>query len=66
MWKQLNTKEWIYGDVGRIIRRNAKYYAFYRELILSGYDTLEEAMKMVENPTAQYDSLLTPNYPTRP
>lgn len=66
MWKQTNRHEWTFGDVGRIIQRNAKYYAFYREVIMSGYDTLEEAMKIIENPTITHNSKLDERYTVRP
>ncbi len=51
---------------GFIRKINEQYYAFYKDMILSNYSTLEAAKVMVENPTLNYTPKIDEKYIVRP
>ncbi len=71
MWNEISHSLWEFVEKdemsGHIIKRNDRYYSFYKGVILSGYDTLQQAKQIVEDPTIDFNKIMTDKkYETKP
>lgn len=61
-WNEISHSLWEFVEkdkmIGYIIKRNDRYYSFYKGTILSGYDTLQQAKSIVEDPTIDFNKLM--------
>lgn len=62
--------EWIYTindvKIGSIRKVRDIFFAFYKDIILQGFKSLDEAKQMVENPKINYQPKIDEKYTARP